>query len=255
MTLHIASRGSGPDLALLHGWGMNAAVWNELTAMLEKNFRVHCVDLPGHGASSTCKPYTLDALSDRLAAALPQCVMVCGWSFGGQVALNWARRKPEQVERLVLIATTPRFICGAGWEYGVAASMLDDMVRNLAADCHATLRNFLTLQAHGDDYAHAVLRQLREWIPNPGAPDVAALEAGLRILKETDLRDSLPRTEQPVLLLHGKCDTIVPLAAGAYLQRALPRAVIEVFAGASHVPFIAQPRRAARHITEFCGGQ
>lgn len=252
MTLHVEVSGNGPDLVLLHGWGMNAAVWGELATELAQHFRLHCVDLPGHGASPACAPCTLDALADLLAAALPPRVAVCGWSFGGQVALNWALRKPDQIERLVLLAATPRFVRGAGWDCGIDAAVLDDFARGLAHDYRATLQRFTALQARADTHPRMVLRRLREHILAHGEPDVAALGAGLRLLKETDMRDRLERIAQPALILHGERDTLVPLAAGEYLQRVLPHAVIEVFAGTAHVLFIAQPQRTARRIMEFC---
>lgn len=255
MTLHIATHGGGPDLVLLHGWGMNAAVWDGLASEFAKYFRVQCVDLPGHGASPGCEPCTLDAMTDALAAALPRRLTVCGWSLGGQVALNWALRYPRQAERLVLIATTPRFVRGTGWDCGMDAAVLDDFAHGLTRDCRGTLQRFLALQARRDTAARAVLRRLRAQIFLRGEPDGAALAASLRILKETDLRDSLSRIAQPALLLHGARDTIVPLAAGEYLQRSMPRAKLEVFAGAAHAPFVMQPQRTARRIVEFCSEQ
>ncbi len=252
MTLHVEVSGSGPDLVLLHGWGMNAAVWGELTAELARHFRLHCVDLPGHGASHACAPCTLDELADLLAAALPRRVAVCGWSFGGQVALNWALRKPDQIERLVLLAATPRFVRSAGWNCGIDAAVLDDFARSLAHDYRATLQRFIALQTRGDAHPRGVLRRLREHLLVRGEPDAAALDAGLQLLKETDLRDRLERITQRTLILHGERDTIVPLAAGEYLQRALPHAVLEVFAGAAHALFITHPRRTARRILVFC---
>ncbi|MBI4190022.1 MAG: pimeloyl-ACP methyl ester esterase BioH [Betaproteobacteria bacterium] len=255
MALNVEVSGGGPDLVLLHGWGMNAAVWDEMATHLVRYFRVHRVDLPGHGASSACAPYTLDALADVPAAALPRRVTVCGWSLGGQVALNWARRIPDQVDRLVLIATTPRFVRGTGWEYGIDPAVLDGFAYGLTRDYRGTLQRFLVLQSQGDADARTVLRRLRGQVLMRGEPDIAALEAGLRILKETDLRDKLSQISQPALILHGAHDTVAPLAAGQYLQRALPRATLEVFAGAAHAPFVAQPQRVAQRITEFCGEQ
>ena len=252
MSLHVEVSGSGPDLVLLHGWGMNAAVWGELGTELAQHFRLHCVNLPGHGASPACAPCTLDALADGLAAELPKRVVVCGWSFGGQVALNWAWRWPDQVERLVLLAATPRFVRGADWDCGIAAAVLDDFARGLVNDYRAALRRFTALQAQGDANARGVLRRLREHILARGEPDAAALAAGLRLLRETDLRDRLERIAQPALILHGERDSLVPLAAGEYLQRVLPHARLEVFAGTAHAPFIAQPQRSARRIVEFC---
>jgi pimeloyl-[acyl-carrier protein] methyl ester esterase len=67
-----------------------------------------------------------------------------------------------------------------------------------------------------------------------------------------DLRKSLPRVAQPVLLLHGDRDSIVPLAAAEYLQRALTRARLDVFSGAAHAPFVAHAAGVAKRIAEFC---
>jgi len=149
-------------------------------------------------------------------------------------------------------ADSTRFVRGAGWDCGIDAAVLDDFARGLAHDYRATLQRFLALQAQGDAHPRIVQRRLREHLLARGEPDVAALGAGLRLLKETDLRDRLERITQPALILHGERDTLVPLAAGEYLQRALPHAVLEVFSGTAHALFIAQPQRTARRILEFC---
>lgn len=255
MGLHIEVSGSGPDLVLLHGWGTLATVWDEMAFHLLPHFRVHGVTLPSHGASPAYRPYTLDAIADALADALPPRVSVCGWSLGGQIALTWALRKPRQIERLVLIATTPRFVKGAQWECGIDGAVLDAFAPDLVDEPRATLQRFFALQTQGDADARTVLRRLRGRMVAHGATDVATLAAQLRLLQQTDLRDRLPQVTQPALILHGERDPIVPLAAGAYLQRALPRAALEVCAGAAHAPFIAQPQRIARRIAEFCNGQ
>ena len=254
MGLHVETNGKGPDLVMLHGWGMHARVWDEVARELAQQFRVHAVDLPGYGGSEACMPCTLDGITRELAAALPPRALVCGWSLGGQVALNWALTVPAQVARLVLIATTPRFVRGPGWDCGMAVAMLDGFAQDLAADPRGALQRFILLQAQGDTAARVVARRLRELILAHGEPDAASLAAGLRILKETDLRAELPRIRQPVLIIHGECDTVVAPAAGAFMQRSLPHATLEVIAGAAHAPFIAQPRSVARRIAEFCHG-
>lgn len=253
MTLQVESSGSGPDLALLHGWGMNAAVWGDLAPELAPYFRVHCVNLPGHGASARCVPYTLETVADALAAALPARVAVCGWSLGAQFALSWARCRPMQVERLVLIAATPRFVIGEDWTAGIELAVLDAFAAGLEHDAEAALQRFAALQAQSDANARDVLRYLRE-VLRQGTVDKAALAAGLRILSKSDLRDSLRYITQPVLMIHGTHDLVVPLAAGEYLQRTLRHARLEVIAGAAHAPFIAHVERMARSITEFCHG-
>jgi pimeloyl-[acyl-carrier protein] methyl ester esterase len=254
MALHVESKGSGRDLVLLHGWGMNAGVWHDIAHELAPYFRTHCVDVPGHGASlgECC---TLGAVADALAVALPKRVIVCGWSLGGQVALSWAQHAPRQVERLVLMSSTPRFVNGTQWKYGIDAAVFDGFARDLTADCHAAMQRFLVLQTQGDVHARELLRRLRGQLSAREQPGAAALAAALRILQLTDLRDTLPRITQPALIVHGERDAIAPVAAAQYLQRSLPHAALEVIAGAAHAPFVLRPQLTARRIVEFCDGQ
>ena len=48
MTLGVDCYGNGPDLALIHGWGIGAAAWDDLLPLLTPNFRVHRIALPGY---------------------------------------------------------------------------------------------------------------------------------------------------------------------------------------------------------------
>ena len=255
MSLHIEISGSGPDLVLLHGWAMNSSIWDSLTPFLASRFKVHRVDLPGHGSSAAYVPYTLDAIADALSAGMPPQAIVCGWSLGGQLALTWALRRPAQCVRLVLIATTPCFMRGADWEHGIGDAVFNDFSHDLATDCRAALRRFSVLQASGDADARAVLRQLNKCTSAHGEPNVESLELALRILRNTDLRNRLAGIVQPALLLHGERDAVVPHAASAYCQGMMPHAVLDVIADTAHVPFLARPQQVARRITEFCFGQ
>lgn len=239
MTLHCEVSGSGPDLVLLHGWGMHAGVWDGLAHELSPRFRVHAVDLPGYGASATCDPYTLEQMAAALSLQMPQHCMVCGWSLGGQVALAWAGIAPRQVARLALIATSPCFSQRADWPHAVEAAVLRAFAEALETDYAGTLRRFLSLQALGDVRSRQVALQLRENLFARGKPDARTLGQGLDVLLDTDLRGRLSEIAQPVLVLHGERDTLTPPAAGEYLSRNLPHAQLVKLQGAAHAPFVA----------------
>ncbi|HUO44792.1 MAG TPA: pimeloyl-ACP methyl ester esterase BioH [Burkholderiales bacterium] len=247
MKLHVRVAGRGPDLVLLHGWGMCGNVWRAVSDGLEPHFRVHCVDLPGHGLSAS---FTFDHAVERLSAQLPPRATVCGWSLGAQLALRWAADMPQQVERLILVAATPCFVQRAGWEYGMEAAAFDDFARDVAADPRAALRRFAALQAHGDTAERTVVRELRRHCKQT-PPQPAALAAGLHWLKTTDLRARLPAIGEPALVLHGERDPVAPVSAGAWLARSLPVARLSVFSGAAHAPFLSQPSRFVEQVFEF----
>jgi len=85
MKLWHESHGKGSDLVLLHGWGMNSAVWEPVIDELDQHFTVTCVDLPGHGFStlSDTENTGLDDWADAIAAVVPVNAIWLGWSLGG----------------------------------------------------------------------------------------------------------------------------------------------------------------------------
>lgn len=241
-----------PALVLLHGWGMHGGVWTDLCARLENEFEVLAPDLPGHGVSPMAEPYDLDALVDRLAATAPANCCVAGWSLGGQLALQWAARHPQQVRRLILIATTPRFVSTADWPHGMTMDVLSGFAASLAEDAAATLQRFLLLETQGDAQARSVTRRLEAALAERAAPGRVVLELMLRGLRDADLRALLPAIRQPALVVHGDRDRITPPAAGEYLATHLPHGRMELIPGAAHAPFISCPDAVSRLIADFC---
>ena len=254
MTLQIHVEGSGDDIVLLHGWGMNATVWRALGAAMAADYRVHAVEMPGYGvAEAALSAESLDEVIDALAAALPARVRVCGWSLGGQVAMAWARRHPAQVSHLVLLGSTPRFVSNGEWAHGMAQDEFDGFVADVENSLPRARLRFLTLQANGDAAARGVLRALRESIDEGGAPAGSAPGLGLALLRDIDLRADLARIGQPALVMHGVNDALVPHAAGQYLAAALPRAEFDSVGGAGHALFVTREAAVAQRILEFDG--
>jgi pimeloyl-[acyl-carrier protein] methyl ester esterase len=253
MSLEVHVEGSGPDLVLLHGWGMTAAVWRSLSAELAPDFRVHAVEMPGYGRGAAVSCVSLSDLVETLAAEMPQRATVCGWSLGGQLAMAWAQARPAQVERLILLSTTPRFVCGPRWTSGMAADDFEDFARDVAVSPPRALLRFLALQAGGDGAARDVLRQLRETATGGGEPGAQALAAGLQLLRDVDLRGELPQIAQPVLVMHGVNDALIPHSAGEYLARTLPHADIVSMPAAAHAAFVTREMLVAKTIRAFHG--
>ena len=60
-----------PPLVLLHGWAMHSGIWGPLVGRLARRFRVHAVDLPGHGHSALAAPFTLDSARAAVSSCGP----------------------------------------------------------------------------------------------------------------------------------------------------------------------------------------
>ena len=254
--LHVTSHGAGPPLALLHGWAMHSGVWGPILEELATRFRVHAIDLPGHGHSETVAPYTLEtvlaAIVSRLAAE-SEPLTVVGWSLGGTVALHWARALPERIARLVLVATTPCFVARDGWPHAMAGATLARFGDELSVSYRHTLLRFLWLQLSGSDDGRATLAALRRHLFVRGEPASAVLADALAVLAATDLRADVPAIAQPTLVVAGDRDVLTPAPAAAWLAATLPNARLATIAGAGHVPFLSHPAAFACALDGFFG--
>lgn len=252
--LHVEIRGSGPDLVLLHGWALHGGMWGPWVDHLAAHRRLHVIDLPGHGHSAWPPAVTdLAGLAAAMLPSLPRGAAVMGWSLGGMLALELARLHPRHVGPLVLLATTPRFLAGSGWEHGLRPDVLDGFARGLVDDYPRTVRNFLALQTLGDENATESLRLLRSKLATHGEPDRRALETGLQILRDADLRDGLPWIAQPTLVIAGEYDRLTPPEAGRELARALPAARFSLVERAGHAPFLSHADQVLAEVLPFLG--
>ena len=238
-------------VVLLHGWGMNGAVFDDFAGRLSARHEVLAHDLPGYGGRPAAEPYSLEELANDVAMRAPRKCFVAGWSLGAQVALTWARAQPRQIERLVLIAATPCFAQRGDWPHAVAAPVLQAFRSALGSDPSGTLKRFCSVQAQGDRRANRVARHLRGACARSPTPDALALGRGLDLLLESDLRGVLGVIPQPALVVHGERDALAPVAAGECLAQALPHARFVVIQRAAHAPFVSEPETVSRLALEF----
>lgn len=251
-SLYMQTEGQGPDLLLLHGWGLHGGVWDTLVPKLTPHLRVTRLDLPGHGRSREVPmSHSLTELTLQTMAAVPPGAVVLGWSLGGLVALEAALRMPQRMRGLMLVNTTPRFVAAEDWPQAMPPEQLQEFAAGLAQDYQGTLQRFLSLQVRGDEAARASLRQLRDSLFAHGEPDVASLATGLGILRDSDLRSKLKDVSVPTLVLAGGYDRLTPAAAGEYLASHIPGARLELFPKSAHAPFISHAEVFVSAVLEF----
>ncbi len=236
MRLHVDRCGHGPDLVLLHGWGMHSGAWADCLPALGARFSVHAIDLPGHGHSGTVGEF--DDAVEAVAASMPASALVCGWSLGGLVAQRLAQCHPERVQALALVGSTPCFVQRDDWSAAMKACDLEAFAAALDHDAGAALGEFVRLNAVGGARSREAIRALASRVNERGTPRVRALATALRWLRETDLRAAAPQLAAPTVILHGARDTVAPVQAARWLGACLPRARLVEIADGAHVPFL-----------------
>ena len=247
-------KSSRPVIAMVHGWGMNARVFDALAERLAPAFDVRALSLPGHGGRAALARNALQDWADDMASQLPEHSTLLGWSLGGQVAMRAAIDHPDTVSRLILMSSTPKFVASGDWVHGMALSDLQAFGSDLLNTPQPTLLRFLSLQTRGVAGQKALLQQLREAFLAAPTGDAGALNHGLDLLCNTDLRAEVPRLMQPTLVLHGGLDTLTPSAAGVWLADHLPHARHVEFARAAHAPHLSHVEEVAAEVGRFAHG-
>jgi pimeloyl-[acyl-carrier protein] methyl ester esterase len=238
------------NLVMLHGWGLNADVWQNVVERLSPHFCLHLVDLPGYGRSRDFAPMSVEQMVATLLPQAPEKALWLGWSLGGLVASKLALLHPERVSGLITVASSPAFSAADGWP-GIKPETLAGFQQQLSENFQRTVERFLALQTLGTESARQDARLLKSVVLDLPAPDSAVLDAGLEILRTVDLREEMKALTVPLLRLYGALDGLVPRKIVPLLDAAWPASQSTIVEKAAHAPFISHPEVFCQQLIDF----
>jgi pimeloyl-ACP methyl ester carboxylesterase len=212
-------------VVLVHGLAGSARWWRETEDALSRTHDVHALDLPGFGSERRARFALAEApaqVAERLESVGPAHLV--GHSLGGLVCARVAARRPELVDRLVLVAP--------------AGSLTRTTIRSHALPLAHALGNA----------APAFLRLLAADVLRAGPRTI--LNAARELLLDDVLSD-LRLIRAQTMLVWGERDPLVPPSLGEVFRAELPSARLELVAGARHVPMVERPREFTALLEEF----
>jgi pimeloyl-[acyl-carrier protein] methyl ester esterase len=227
--LHITQYGEKAchPVVMLHGWGFDQRIWHLiLPKLLQYDYQIYLVDLPGFGFSSMLE---WDQFKQLLLNQLPKNFSVVGWSMGGLFATRLAIEHPDRVINLLNIASSPRFLQGKNWP-GVKPEVLKAFHTQLCLNPEKTLQRFVQLQLRGQNLQHQNYLYPQS---------LSGLQFGLNVLLNWDLRYKLNDLKIPVSYIFGHFDTIAPKIIMAQMQIEYPDFNYIMFEHAAHIPFLS----------------
>ena len=227
------TRGIGDrTVVLLHGGlGNSDDLLGSIGPGLEQRFRVVAFDRRGHGyTADTEEPFHYDDMATHAIGVLEHLgaaskVHLVGWSDGGIVAMLVALRRPDLVDRLVLIGTNFHF------------DGVNELDPGDVAPPQVMLEGYAKRSPDGAEHFSVV----------------AEKTMAMFTTEPTLTTDDLARLAHPTLVLVGD-DDIVRLDHAVALFHALPAGRLCVVPGASHAVVLERPQFVAALITDFLEG-
>jgi len=259
LRLHVREWGKpdGPPILFIHGWSQNHLCWaKQYESSLAHEFRLVAFDLRGHGMSEAPlgpEHYTDDALwADDLAAIVDELSLarpvLVGWSYGAFVISDYVRKHgQERIAAVEFVAGAVKLgeaafgtLIGPGFLDHFAGATDDDLPTAIG-----TMRSFVRAcvvrPVAAEDLETAIC-----W--NVVVP--AAVRRHLAA-REIDCDDVLRALTVPVLVTHGRADTVVLPAMAEHVLATAPTASASWYDCVGHAPHLEDPERFNRELTEL----
>jgi non-heme chloroperoxidase len=256
LRLHVREWGKtdGPPILLIHGWSQNHLCWvKQYESALADEFRLVAFDLRGHGMSEApLEPehYTDEKLwADDVAAIIDELRLdrpvLVGWSYGPFVICDYIRAYGQDriaainfVEGAVKLGEAAfGTLIGPGFLDTFVDATADDLPTNIGA-MRSFVRACLSRPMSEDDFETAIC-----W--NVIVP--AAIRANLAA-REIDDDDVLGALAVPLLVTHGREDSVVLPAMAQHVLATCPSAEASWYEGVGHVPHLEEPERFNREL-------
>ena len=221
--------GSGKPLVFVHGFGVSGTYLLPTAERVAPHVRALVPDLPGSGRSARPPRAlgvggTAGALEAWLDAIGVERASFLGNSMGCQTLVRLAAKRPERVDRLVLVGPT----------VDAHARRLGQQAFRLARDAFREPVRLVGLAAR-DYAAYGPVRLLKT----------------ARSVVDDAVEEHAANVRAPTLVVRGEHDALVPQAWAEDLVRLLPDARLEVVAGAPHAVNYTAPDQLARLALDF----
>jgi pimeloyl-ACP methyl ester carboxylesterase len=259
LRLHVREWGNpdGAAIVLFHGWSQSHLCWQaQIESGLRDEFRLVACDLRGHGMSQAppeARHYTHAGLWAADVAAIIEELrlerpVLVGWSYGAFAICDYIRAYGgENIGAIEFVGGAVR-LGEAAFGPLIGPGFLDHFADAVADDLPANIRGMRGLvKAFA---ATPLPTDAAETLLAAGMTVPARIRAALAA-REIDCGDVLRALTVPLLVTHGRLDTIVLPAMAAHVLATCPTASASWYDAAAHVPHLEQPQRFNRELASL----
>lgn len=249
-------------LVFHHGWPLSSDDWdNQMLYFLGQGFRVIAHDRRGHGRSdqtdtgNDMDTYAADVAELAEALDLSNAVHIGHSTGGGEVARYVARADKGRVAKAVLIGAVPPIMVKSdanptGTPIEVFDSFRTAVVKNRAQFfMDVPSGPFYGFNRDGAEVSQGLIQN---WWRQGMTGGAKAHYDCIKAFSETDFTQDLMAIQQPVLVLHGEDDQVVPIEASAHKAiKLLPNGTLKTYPKLSHGLFATHPELINADLLAF----
>ena len=252
--MHYLESGKGEPLILIHTAGQSLYTFRSVFYKLAMNYRVIALDLVGHGYSD--RPdffdYEIGDHAESIAGFMDamgiESAHLLGFSMGAGFALEFAKRHPDRVGRV--IAISPGGITGS---MPLSVRMIRSGVFGGIASRVYRVRS-VEKMLNECVFDHTVVgpHDINEYFRPASDPDGrAAIRYTIVGFDEDELAASLREVEAPVLIIWGDDDKWHPMEASSLYRSTIPNATVTIVRNAGHLVHEEKPDRICELVRSF----
>lgn len=240
-------------IVLLHGYMESLEVWDDFAKDLSKDYRIICMDIPGHGISEVMgEVHTMDFLADTLAALLVKIeaakVNVVGHSMGGYIALAFAKKYEDMCESIVLFHSTPNSDTPDRVE---ARKREIEIIKSGRKELLTTTNPGKAFAPHNRKKFISYIDELSEQAMLTEEEGIIALLNGMA--EREDMNDFLKNSSLKQLFIFGFHDEFMPKEYSESIEANHPQAKVVWLENSGHNGFIEQRSDSITAFKEFIG--
>ena len=254
---HYHEAGQGEPLLLIHGSGPGVSAWaNWRLAFpaLSEHYHLYAPDVVGFGYTDRQEgqEYSIDVwvnhMIDFIEAIGEPKVSVIGNSFGGAIALHLVNRRPDLVNKVILMGSvgnqsTLSDGLDAVWGYTPSFENMKNLIKIFSYDQSNAENSDLVEMRYQASIQEGFQEAFSSMFPAPRQRHLDAMALS---------DDELKSIQAPVLLIHGREDQVIPLAETSWkIAQLIPNAELHVFPHCGHWVQIEKTEPFIHQVIEF----
>jgi non-heme chloroperoxidase len=255
--LHVSDLGEGSPVVLIHGWPLSNAMYEyQYAALIKNGYRTIGITLRGFGQSD--KPYgqyDYDVFAEDIKAVLEELridnAVLGGFSFGGATVIRFASKyNNEHISKLALFgAAAPCEVRKDDFPYGLPIEILNNLIELNSVNRPQLIEEFGKLFAASEI---ALPKSISDWLAGiQFQSSQYAMEQGLYMIRDSDLRADLEKITIPTVIFHGKLDKLCPFELAEQLHKGILNSKLIAFENSGHALFLEERPKFNDELIKF----